>query len=125
MLLGHRSGADLADAYAALDVFVHPGTRETFGQTLQEAAATGLPVVAPARGGPLDLVGDGVTGLLFDPAVPTDLRTAVDRLVEDPGLRARLGTAGRERVAGRTWHALTAELVGHYDDVRRVAVPAA
>jgi len=47
--LGRREGDDLARAYAALDVFVHTGTRETFGQTLQEAAATALPVVAPAR----------------------------------------------------------------------------
>ena len=44
VFLGRREGDDLARAYAALDVFVHTGTRETFGQTLQEAAATGLPV---------------------------------------------------------------------------------
>ena len=47
VFLGRREGDDLARAYAAFDLFVHTGTRETFGQTLQEAAATGLPVVAP------------------------------------------------------------------------------
>ncbi|WP_392544730.1 glycosyltransferase family 4 protein [Oryzobacter telluris] len=119
LFLGHRSGTDLADAYAALDVFVHTGTRETFGQTLQEAAASGLPVVAPARGGPLDLVDHGRTGLLFDPVGPGSLGLAVARLVEDAALRHRMGDAGRERVAGRTWAVLTDELVGHYDAVRK------
>ena len=123
--LGHRSGEDLATAYAALDVFVHPGTRETFGQTLQEAAASGLPVVAPARGGPLDIVGHGRTGLLFDPAEPGALRASVKALVDDPALREAMGAAGRASVADRTWPMLTSQLVGHYEGVRRVAAPAA
>ena len=126
LLLGPRSGEALADAYGAFDVFVHPGTRETFGQTLQEAAASGLPVVAPARGGPLDLVDDGRTGLLFDPDRPDDLADRVRALVEDPGARRRMGAAGRASVEGRTWAAVTDELVGHYERAvtRRRGVPA-
>ena len=73
IFLGQRRGDDLARAYAAFDVFVHTGTRETFGQTLQEAAAMGLPV-APARGGPIDLVDHGRSGYLFDPDRPGALR---------------------------------------------------
>ncbi|PKW27304.1 glycosyltransferase family 4 protein [Phycicoccus duodecadis] len=114
VLLGQRSGEALADAYAALDVFVHPGTRETFGQTLQEAAAGGLPVVAPARGGPLDLVQHDRTGLLFDPDVPGDLADRVRALVADPERRALLGMAGRVAVEGRTWPGVVDELVDHY-----------
>ena len=104
-------------AYAAFDVFVHTGTRETFGQTLQEAAATGLPAVAPGVGGPLDLVVHGETGYHFDPDVPGAMRERVSRLVEDPALRGRMGRAALHRVSGRSWSALTHQLVGHYEDV--------
>jgi phosphatidylinositol alpha 1,6-mannosyltransferase len=117
LFLGRQEGVDLARAYAAFDAFVHTGTRETFGQTLQEAAAAGLPVVAPARGGPLDLVEEGRTGFLFDPDVPGALAAAVRPLVggdEAPALRARLGTAGRERVVEHSWPALVDQLLGYY-----------
>ena len=59
LFLGPRHGEQLATVYASLDVFVHAGPHDTFGNTLQEAAASGLPVVAPAAGGPIDLVDDG------------------------------------------------------------------
>ncbi|AKT52440.1 glycosyltransferase family 4 protein [Arsenicicoccus sp. oral taxon 190] len=115
VFLGRRSGDDLARAYAAFDVFVHTGTRETFGQTLQEAAATRLPVVAPAMGGPLDLVDHGTTGLLFDPASATDLADCVRRLAQSPAERAAMGTAGLARVSTRSWAALVDQLVAHYE----------
>ncbi len=112
--LGMRHGTDLARIYASLDVFVHTGPFETFGQTVQEAAASGIPVVAPAAGGPVDLVADGETGYLVPPGDARALTAAVTRLVADPALRERLGAAGRRRVQGRTWSALTDELLGHY-----------
>ncbi|WP_350226970.1 glycosyltransferase [Barrientosiimonas endolithica] len=115
--LGYRSGLPLAHAYAALDVFVHTGTKETFGQTLQEAMAAGLPVVAPAAGGPLDIVKPGVTGLLFDPEQPGSLRQAVGGLVADPAMRARMGASGRGKVETRSWKTLTAELLEFYGSV--------
>lgn len=122
VFLGRREGDDLARAYAALDVFVHTGTCETFGQTLQEAAATGLPVVAPAAGGPLDLVEHGVTGLLFEPGDETSLRTCVESLTTADDAwarRALMGEGGAARVAGRTWDALTEALVRRYLAVSR------
>ena len=112
--LGERHGDDLARAYAALDVFVHTGTSETFGQTLQEAGATGLPVVAPRAGGPVDLVTDGVDGHLFDPEVPGSLRTCVARVLGDPAHAASLGQRAHQRVRGRSWSAVVDRLVEHY-----------
>ena len=117
VFLGRGEGEELARAYAALDVFVHTGTRETFGQTLQEAAATALPVVAPARGGPLDLVDHGRTGLLFDPDNPGCLGRQV-RTLTDPAhgaaRRAALGHAAYGQVSSRSWPALVAQLLHHY-----------
>jgi phosphatidylinositol alpha 1,6-mannosyltransferase len=112
--LGALGGEDLANAYAALDVFVHTGTEETFGQTLQEAHASGLPVVAPRSGGPIDLVTTGEDGILYDPLVDGDLRTAVGGLLASPGARSRMGEAGRRRVLGRSWAAICDQLLEHY-----------
>jgi phosphatidylinositol alpha 1,6-mannosyltransferase len=118
LFTGPLHGDELADAYAALDVFVHTGTTETFGQTVQEAHAAGVPVVAPAAGGPLDLVRHGVDGFLFDPRHDHSLRRSLGALVDDAALRARLGEAGRRAVVGRTWESLGDELLGHYADAR-------
>lgn len=119
--LGSLSGRDLALAYAAFDIFAHTGTEETFGQTVQEAHASGLPVVAPRAGGPIDLVDDGETGFLFDPDSPTDFRGRIAALA-DGTLRARMGEAGRRAVLGRSWEKVCDDLLAHYTSVRRVPV---
>jgi phosphatidylinositol alpha 1,6-mannosyltransferase len=124
LFLGERHGDDLATIYASLDVFVHSGPYETFGQTLQEAAASGLPVVAPAAGGPLDLVEDGVTGYLVPPGDADAFAAAVGKLAADPRARAAFGAAGRRKVLGRSWPALTEELIGHYSQVLGTGKPA-
>ena len=111
---GFLDGDELAAAYASLDVFVHTGADDTFGQCVQEAMASGVSVVAPAAGGPLDLVEPGATGLLFDPDDPADLRRQVGALVGDPAVRAAYGRAARDRVLARSWSAVCGQLVGHY-----------
>ncbi|MDH6235901.1 glycosyltransferase family 1 protein [Cryobacterium sp. CG_9.6] len=124
--LGRLHGAELAQAYASFDIFVHAGTEETFGQTLQEANAAGIPVIAPDAGGPLDLVTHGENGYLFIADDERDLRRQVQRLVRDPALRNRMGEAGRRTVLGRSWTTVCDELLGHYEGVldERAAVRA-
>ena len=119
VFLGPRQGEDLARAYAALDLFVHTGTHETFGQTIQEAGASGLPVVVPRAGGPIDLVTDGDNGHLFDPAVPGSLRDAVCRSLSSQHHLSELGRRGLERVSDRSWAAVVSRLIGHYEEVAR------
>ncbi|MGW4872128.1 glycosyltransferase family 4 protein [Streptomyces chartreusis] len=127
VFLGRRGGDDLARIFASFDVFAHTGPFETFCQTVQEAMASGVPVVAPAAGGPLDLVDHGRTGLLVPPRDADAVRDAVRSLVADPALRAAYGAAGHATVDGRTWAAIGDQLIGHYADVlaaRRAVVAA-
>ncbi|HEY0453915.1 glycosyltransferase family 1 protein [Actinophytocola sp.] len=118
--LGFRTGAELAAAYASLDVFVHTGPHETFCQAAQEALASGLPVIAPDAGGPRDLVEHGRTGFLLAPHDDTrfaaELWSTVE-LLRQKALRRRIGVAARESVLARTWPAVCDELLGHYDQV--------
>jgi phosphatidylinositol alpha 1,6-mannosyltransferase len=79
--------------------------------------ASGLPVVAPAAGGPLDLVDHGRTGLLVPPGDANAVREAVRALAADPERRAGYGAAGRAAVEGRTWEAIGDRLLAHYAEV--------
>jgi phosphatidylinositol alpha 1,6-mannosyltransferase len=115
--LGFRTGGDLSATVASLDVFVHPGEAETFCQAVQEALASGVPVVAPAAGGPMDLVRHGVNGWLFPSGRPDLLRGAVAELSADATTRAAMSRAARASVEGRTWPRLGDELLRHYEGV--------
>lgn len=109
---GALYGPELAAAYASMDVFVHPGEHETFCQAVQEAQASGLPVVAPDAGGPRDLVAPYRTGLLLPVAeFESRLQVAVDHLLDE---RHRYSVAARRSVLGRTWPSICDELLGHY-----------
>jgi phosphatidylinositol alpha 1,6-mannosyltransferase len=114
---GFLGGPELSTVYASLDIFVHTGADETFCQAVQEAMASGVSVVAPAAGGPLDLVQPGRTGLFYEPESVHGLREAVGHLVDQPELRAAYGRRARDVVAGRTWERVGDELLGHYADL--------
>jgi len=105
--LGLQGGERLASIVASLDVFVHTGPHETFCQAAQEALASGVPVVAPAAGGLLDLVDDGANGLLYPAGSGADLTDAVRRLADDPGTLAVMARNARASVLGRSWEAVT------------------
>ncbi|MEV6761690.1 glycosyltransferase family 1 protein [Streptomyces sp. NPDC051105] len=117
VFLGRRTGHDLARIFASFDVFAHTGPFETFCQTVQEAMASGVPVVAPAAGGPIDLVDHGRTGFLVPPRDAGAVREAVASLAADPAMRAGFGAAARATVEGRTWAAVGDQLIQHYEDV--------
>ena len=114
---GFLGGEALAEAVASFDLFVHPGEFETFCQTIQEAMASGVPVVATGRGGPLDLVENSRTGWLYEPGALDQLRAYVQDLMGDDAKRRAFGAAALASVQGRTWPALSAELVRHYQSV--------
>ncbi|MEZ0066462.1 phosphatidylinositol alpha 1,6-mannosyltransferase [Streptacidiphilus sp. MAP12-20] len=117
VFLGRRTGDELASLYASLDVFAHTGPMETFCQTIQEAMASGVPVVGPAVGGPLDLIAHHRTGLLVPPRDGDAVARAVAELAADAARRARYGAAGRADVEARTWQSVGDELIGHYGQV--------
>jgi phosphatidylinositol alpha 1,6-mannosyltransferase len=115
LFTGALYGADLAAAYASMDVFVHTGEHETFCQVVQEALASGLPVIAPDAGGPRDLVTPWRTGLLlpvkeFEARLPA----AVAHLLSE---RHRYSQAARRSVLHRSWPVICDELLGHYEAV--------
>jgi phosphatidylinositol alpha 1,6-mannosyltransferase len=114
---GFLGGDDLARAVASFDLFVHPGEFETFCQTIQEAMASGVPVVATGRGGPLDLVRNSQTGWLYEPGDLSAMRARVQDLVGDDAKRRAFAAAAHASVQDRTWPALCTELVQHYDEV--------
>lgn len=114
---GNLGGLALSRAHASLDVFAHAGIDETFCQSIQESMASAVPVVAPASGGPLDLVRHGATGSLWVPHDPGTFEAAVRELVEAPDRRASMGRAGRAAVVHRSWEAVVDELLDHYGAV--------
>ena len=112
---GALYGEELSAAYASMDVFVHTGEHETFCQVVQEALASGLPVIAPDAGGPRDLVAPYRTGLLlpvneFEARLPG----AVGHLLAE---RHRYAPAARRSVLGRSWPVICDELLCHYEAV--------
>jgi len=116
LFTGALSGLELARTYAAMDIFVHFGTEETFGQTIQEAQATGLAVVAPNMGGPRHLIEHKKSGMLADPFVPNGYRNLVAQLLASKGLRQEIALGAARSVEGRSWAANNAKLLQYYQD---------
>jgi glycosyltransferase involved in cell wall biosynthesis len=100
--------------YERAAVVCVPSRREGYGVVAREAQAYGRPVVATRVGGLPDAVRDGVDGLLVEPGDVPALRAALERLLGDAALRARLGRAARKAAAERTWERCAAALVDAY-----------
>lgn len=90
---------DIPTLLAAIDLLAHTSVSpEPFGLVMLEAMAAGRPVVTPAEGGGLEIVVDGVTGLVYEPRNPSALAAVIIQLLSHPARAAAMGEAGRRRV---------------------------
>jgi sugar transferase (PEP-CTERM/EpsH1 system associated) len=122
-LAGERH--DVADVMRVLDCFVLPSLAEGISNTLLEAMASGLPVIATRVGGNAELMEEGLTGRLVPRSDPEALATEILHYFDDPSLARRHGGAGRSLVEKRFSLDL---MVRRYDElytnVSRGAIPA-
>ncbi len=113
--VGYKTGEDLADHFAAADLFAFSSLTETFGNVVLEAMASGLPVVALRAGGVGETVRPGETGLLVEPTEPPDrLAAAILSLVERPDERRRMAEAARRYAESQSWDAIMGGLRDRY-----------
>lgn len=112
---GKLTGEKLYDAYACIDIFVHFGVEETFGQTIQEAKAMGIPVIAPNSGGPKFLINSGIDGYLVDGHDEVAYVEPVLSLANNEPERLRMGEAARRSVLGKDWEANNQQLLAEYE----------
>jgi D-inositol-3-phosphate glycosyltransferase len=97
--------------YRAIDVFVLASANETYGMVTIEAMAAGLPLVATAAGGSLDIVAEGRTGLLYPPGDETALVKALKRLLLDPPYARQLSQAAQQEAQAKYSHERECELL--------------
>jgi D-inositol-3-phosphate glycosyltransferase len=114
----------LSSWYRAADLVIVPSRSESFGLVALEAAACGVPVVASAVGGLLNIVHDGVTGMLVDGRDPARYARAMAQLLDDPAGAAAMGTAASVRARRFTWSFTAARLRRLYSDLAAQPAPA-
>ncbi|HKY78896.1 MAG TPA: glycosyltransferase family 1 protein [Anaerolineales bacterium] len=114
---GYLRGTELATAFASGDIFSFTGAEETFGNVVAEAMASGLAVVAPRSGGVVDLVEDGVTGLLFKPEDHSKFLDCVRELAQDLDRAKRMGQAGQKKARLYAWETTLTQLLEFYENV--------
>ena len=105
---------DLPKIYNSADVFLYPsipyeGWEEQFGYSIAEASLCGLPVISTKSGSIDEVLKDGQTGLMVAPNNREELKNAMEKLINDPQLRRKLGENGREYVKNNFSHQVIAE----------------
>ena len=116
--VGYKSGGELADHYAAADLFAFASVTETFGNVVLEALASGLPVVALKAGGVGSIVQEGLTGTLVMPDQPPQVMAkALIKLVDDASLRLAMAEAARVYALEQTWESIMGRLRDHYQGI--------
>lgn len=115
-LTGLSSGDDLSQAYASADLFVFPSATETFGNSLLEAMASGLPSLAVSAGGVMEFA-NAENALLVKPQNTAALTEGLKRLLLDADLRRRLAAGGLRTAAERDWSTINDQLLADYAEV--------
>jgi len=111
---------DVVDVLQGYDIFVLPSLAEGISNTVLEAMATALPVVATRVGGNPELVADGTTGIMVPASDPEAMAHALLAYVRDPNMRRRHGLAGRARIEREfALHAMVSGYLGVYDELLR------
>lgn len=119
-LLGRIPNQDLCQYYHESDLFVLPsvvraGQAEGLGVVLLEAMAAGVPVIGTKTGGIVDIITDGVNGLLVPPDDPDALAAAIVKILQNPDLAERFREAGRETIEDRfSWTVIAREFCTLY-----------
>ncbi len=119
--VGWLDGPEKVAFFRDARAFCLPSHREPFGIVTLEAMFNRLPVIGTRRGGFLDLVEEGVTGLLVEPHDIRELAHSIRRVVEDPDMATRMGSAGFARAMARfSTQAVVAQYVDCYRDTSRL-----
>jgi glycosyltransferase involved in cell wall biosynthesis len=112
---GTLRGADLAQVFAGMDVFLFPSTTDTFGLVILEAMASGVPVIVSPGGGPEHQVRQRQTG--FVSATPQKFDVRILALKNDPCLHSRMREQARRHACTASWDAVFSHVYGMYDRV--------
>ena len=100
---GNLSGEDFSRTVASCDIFVFPSTTDTYGNSVLEAQAAGLPCIVTDRGGPQEIIVPGKSGLVVEGRNSETLAGAILKLLKDDGLRTSMGTEARKRALEHHW----------------------
>ena len=116
---------DVAELMQLMDVFVLPSLAEGISNTVLEAMATGLPVIATNVGGNPELISEGENGRLVKVGDEEGLAEAIGGLVDNPALRAEMGKKGIDRVKSIfNWQRAVSEYLGVYDELLGISAVA-
>ncbi|HEU4700273.1 MAG TPA: glycosyltransferase family 1 protein [Gemmatimonadales bacterium] len=113
-LTGLLTGEALSAAYASADLFVFPSTTETFGNSVLEAMASGLPCIVAAAGGLLEFAVHGENAWLVEPDSGDAVVAALERLAGDAGLRRTLAQGALRTAQARQWDGIYDQLLADY-----------
>ncbi|MCD4847353.1 MAG: glycosyltransferase [Candidatus Aegiribacteria sp.] len=100
---GELHGEDLSIAYASGDIFVFPSSTDTFGNSVLEAQASGLPAIVSDRGGPQEIIEPGKTGLVFESHNPESLASVILRIARNEEMMKSMSARARKMAMARTW----------------------